>query len=109
MRQVTTIATAGLFCVAVIVLHAMSSNAFAQNARNDAQHTLERPSNSGSSVDDGGGQKIGSGVGADGSAAVGPGSVGPPALGNPNRGMSGYYRNSIGMTPPSGRFGGGRR
>jgi len=109
MRQATKVVLATLSCVAVIGLIAAAPAAVAQSVGDDAQRTVERPSNSGSSVDSGGGEKSGSGVGADGSAAVRPGSVGPPALGNPNRGMSGYYRNSIGMTPPSGRLGGGQR
>jgi hypothetical protein len=100
---------AGLAVIALIGVAAVPASAMAQGTGEDGVPPAVRAAEPGWSagVTPGGGDGNRGGVGAPGRVETRSRGVGPPSLGNVNRGMSGYYRNRIGMTPPGGRFGAG--
>jgi translation initiation factor IF-2 len=99
----------GLAVIALIGMVSLSASAVAQGTGEDgARPTVRAGEPVGSAgVTPGAGAGNRGGVGAPGGIETRSGAAGPPSLGDVNRGMSGFYRNRIGMTPPSGRFGGG--
>ena len=90
--------------VMMIGIAGVSVSATAQSTREDTPRLAEPGSSGGVAR----GERSGSGVDAPNRVETRSGSARPPSLGDPNRGMSGFYRNRIGMTPPSARRGSGR-
>ena len=118
----------GFVLIALIGVAAVAAGAVAQGAREDGSRPGVRSGEPGSSAGVARGERGERGrfgapsrVEKRSRAETRSGDGRPPSLGDPNRGMSGYYRNRIGMTPPSarggrvgsrgggGRGGGGRR
>jgi hypothetical protein len=93
--------------VALVGVAAVSAGAMAQGTGEDGARPTVRRAEPGSSGGVAPGDRGGSGVGSPSRVEPRAGAPVAPSLGDVNRGMSGYYRNRIGMTPPSGRLGGG--
>ena len=98
----------GVALVALVGVAAVSAGAMAQGTGEDGARPTVRSAEPGSSGGVVAGEGGGGGVGAPSRVEPRAGASVAPSLGDPNRGMSGYYRNRIGMTPPSGRSSGGR-
>ena len=98
-----------VYLVAVVAVAATSAGAMAQGTGEDGARPTVRPAEPGASGGVVAGEGGGKGVGAPSRVEPRAGAPIAPSLGDPNRGMSGYYRNRIGMTPPSGRSSGGGR
>jgi len=97
----------GVALVALVGVAAVSAAAMAQGSGGDGARSTVRPAEPGSPGRVAPGDGGGSGVGSPSRVEPRAGAPVAPSLGDVNRGMSGYYRNRIGMTPPSGRLGGG--
>jgi hypothetical protein len=94
----------GVAVGALIGVTAISASAMAQGTGADGSRPDVRSAEPGSSE----GVVAGEGGGVRAPGRVEPRAAAPvaPSLGDVDRGMSGYYRNRIGTTPPSGRGGG---
>jgi len=101
MKRLLGVAAVGLVGVAAITVSAMAQGTGSDGSRPTVQSA--GPGSSGRVI---AGERSGSGVGVPSRVEPRAGASVAPSLGDVNRGMSGYYRNRTGMTPPSGRGGG---
>jgi hypothetical protein len=103
-KRLLGVAVVGL--VGLVGMTAISASAMAQGTGSDGSRPTVRSAEPGSSGGVVAGEGGGGGVGAPSRVEPRAGAPVAPSLGDVDRGMSGYYRNRIGMTPPSGRNGG---